>query len=45
MAATVIVGGGDSALDWALDLAGKAESIVLVHRRVGFRAAPASVAG
>lgn len=40
----VIVGGGDSALDWALDLAGKAESIVLVHRRVGFRAAPASVA-
>lgn len=40
----VIAGGGDSALDWALDLAGKAESVVLVHRRDGFRAAPASVA-
>ena len=40
----VIVGGGDSALDWALDFAGKAESLVLVHRRDGFRAAPASVA-
>ncbi|QET01060.1 MULTISPECIES: NAD(P)/FAD-dependent oxidoreductase [Cupriavidus] len=40
----VIVGGGDSALDWALDLHGKAESIVLLHRRDGFRAAPASVA-
>lgn len=40
----VIVGGGDSALDWALDLVGKAESIVLIHRRDGFRAAPASVA-
>ncbi|HTN66109.1 MAG TPA: NAD(P)/FAD-dependent oxidoreductase [Burkholderiaceae bacterium] len=40
----VICGGGDSALDWALDLAGKAESVVLVHRREEFRAAPASVA-
>lgn len=40
----VIAGGGDSALDWALDLADRAESIVLVHRRDGFRAAPASVA-
>ena len=40
----VIAGGGDSALDWALDFAGKAESVVLVHRREGFRAAPASVA-
>ena len=40
----VIVGGGDSALDWALALVGKAESVVLVHRRDGFRAAPASVA-
>jgi len=40
----VIAGGGDSALDWALDLAGKAESLVLIHRRDGFRAAPASVA-
>ncbi len=40
----VICGGGDSALDWALDLVGKAESIVLLHRRDDFRAAPASVA-
>ncbi|TFV86391.1 NAD(P)/FAD-dependent oxidoreductase [Oxalobacteraceae bacterium OM1] len=40
----VICGGGDSALDWALNLVGKAESIVLVHRREEFRAAPASVA-
>jgi thioredoxin reductase (NADPH) len=40
----VIAGGGDSALDWALNFVGKAESVVLVHRRDGFRAAPASVA-
>jgi len=40
----VVVGGGDSALDWTLDLVGKAESVVLIHRRDGFRAAPASVA-
>ncbi len=39
----VICGGGDSALDWALDLVGKAESVVLLHRRDDFRAAPASV--
>jgi thioredoxin reductase (NADPH) len=40
----VIFGGGDSALDWALDFAGKAASVALVHRRAEFRAAPASVA-
>jgi thioredoxin reductase (NADPH) len=44
----VIVGGGDSALDWALNFAAegpnKAESIILIHRRDGFKAAPASVA-
>lgn len=44
----VIVGGGDSALDWTLDFVKdsphKAESVILVHRRDGFRAAPASVA-
>ncbi|MGN6388188.1 MAG: NAD(P)/FAD-dependent oxidoreductase [Burkholderiaceae bacterium] len=40
----VICGGGDSALDWALNLAGKAESVILIHRREDFRAAPASVA-
>ncbi len=40
----VICGGGDSALDWALNLVGKAESVVVLHRRDDFRAAPASVA-
>jgi len=44
----VIVGGGDSALDWTLNFVQegphKAESVILVHRRDGFRAAPASVA-
>lgn len=39
----VIFGGGDSALDWTLALAGKAKSLALVHRRAQFRAAPASV--
>ncbi len=32
----VIFGGGDSALDWTLDLADKAASLTLVHRRAGF---------
>ena len=40
----VVAGGGDSALDWALALVGKAESVILIHRRDGFRAAPATVA-
>jgi thioredoxin reductase (NADPH) len=40
----VVFGGGDSALDWANDLAGKAASLKLVHRRAEFRGAPASVA-
>jgi thioredoxin reductase (NADPH) len=44
----VIVGGGDSALDWTLNFVqegpNKAESVILVHRRDGFKAAPASVA-
>jgi thioredoxin reductase (NADPH) len=40
----VIFGGGDSALDWTLELAAKARSLTLVHRRGDFRAAPASVA-
>ena len=40
----VICGGGDSALDWALHCVGKAASVVLLHRRDDFRAAPASVA-
>jgi len=40
----VIVGGGDSALDWALDLLPDVKSLTLVHRRDKFRAAPHSVA-
>ncbi len=48
----VIVGGGDSALDWALNFCAgnqdggtnKAESVILLHRRDGFKAAPANVA-
>ncbi|HVZ43726.1 MAG TPA: NAD(P)/FAD-dependent oxidoreductase [Ramlibacter sp.] len=48
----VVVGGGDSALDWALNFCAgnadgsphKAESVILLHRRDGFRGAPASVA-
>ena len=40
----VIFGGGDSALDWTLELLPRAASLVLVHRRHEFRAAPASVA-
>jgi thioredoxin reductase (NADPH) len=39
----VILGGGDSALDWTLQFAETANSVVLVHRRAEFRAAPASV--
>ena len=39
-----ILGGGDSALDWALALGPEAASLTLVHRRDDYRAAPASVA-
>ncbi len=39
----VIVGGGDSALDWALNLHPIASRITLIHRRDAFRAAPHSV--
>ena len=44
----MIIGGGDSALDWTLNFTAegqnKAESVILLHRRDGFKAAPASVA-
>ena len=40
----VIVGGGDSALDWVLNLHEVAGHITLIHRRDEFRAAPHSVA-
>ena len=36
----LIFGGGDSALDWTVELAGIAKSIKLVHRRDEFRGAP-----
>lgn len=39
----MIVGGGDSALDWTLNLAPIANSLTLVHRRDEFRGAPHSV--
>lgn len=39
----VIAGGGDSALDWALNLQPLVKSLTLVHRRDDFRAAPDSV--
>lgn len=39
----VVLGGGDSALDWTLELCGKAASMTLVHRRDEFRGMPASV--
>lgn len=39
----VIAGGGDSALDWTLNLQPIAKSMTLVHRRDDFRAAPDSV--
>lgn len=38
----VILGGGDSALDWAVALAPDAESLTLVHRRDEFRGAEAT---
>jgi thioredoxin reductase (NADPH) len=40
----LIVGGGDSALDWTLNLADIAGRVTLLHRRDEFRAAPDSVA-
>ena len=39
----VILGGGDSALDWVLALADTAKRITLVHRRDEYRAVPDSV--
>jgi len=39
----LIVGGGDSAFDWAVNLQGIAKYIVMIHRRDGFRAHQATV--
>jgi thioredoxin reductase (NADPH) len=40
----LIVGGGDSAVDWAHNLEGRARSVTLIHRRNEFRAHEDSVA-
>lgn len=40
----LLVGGGDSAVDWALNLKDKTERLVLIHRREGFRAHAHSMA-
>lgn len=39
----LIVGGGDSAVDWALHLHEKANKVTLIHRREGFRAHESSL--
>ncbi len=39
----LIAGGGDSALDWTIELAGIAKSTTLIHRRSSFRGALDSV--
>jgi thioredoxin reductase (NADPH) len=39
----LVVGGGDSALDWTLNLQPIARSLTLLHRRDDFRGAPHSV--
>ena len=39
----LIVGGGDSAFDWAVNLQGIAASILMIHRRDGFRAHHATI--
>lgn len=39
----LIVGGGDSAFDWAVNLQGIATSILMIHRRDGFRAHQATI--
>ena len=39
----LLVGGGDSAFDWAVNLQGIAKSVMLIHRREGFRAHQATI--
>jgi len=39
----LLVGGGDSAFDWAVNLQGVARSVMLIHRRDGFRAHAATI--
>ena len=39
----IVLGGGDSALDWTNELHDKVKNLTLIHRRVDYRAQPASV--
>jgi len=39
----LVVGGGDSAVDWVLNLRGRTGRLILIHRREGFRAHPHSM--
>lgn len=39
----VIAGGGDSALDWTIELAALGAVVTMIHRRASFRGAPDSV--
>lgn len=39
----IVAGGGDSAIDWAIDLVEHGVDVTLTHRRDEFRAAPARV--
>ncbi|HEU5262552.1 MAG TPA: NAD-binding protein [Gemmatimonadales bacterium] len=39
----LLVGGGDSAFDWAVNLQGIAQRVVMIHRRDGFPAHAATV--
>lgn len=39
----LVIGGGDSAVDWALDIKDVAKKVTLIHRRSEFRAHEASV--
>jgi thioredoxin reductase (NADPH) len=39
----VVLGGGDSALDWVVELAPKCNSMTSIHRRDEYRGAPATV--
>lgn len=39
----IILGGGDSALDWTIELNDRVKSLTLIHRRLEYRAQPASV--
>src|SRR5260370_29194009 len=39
----MLVGGGDSAFDWAVGLQGVARSVLMIHRSDGFRAHQATI--